>query len=106
VPIVEIDLGTVNDWDGFHDVFARALGFPEFYGRNMNAWIDCLTYGDDSMTAFEFSPTDPLTLNLSGCKPFRQRCPDLFEALVDCASFVNWRRIDHGATPHLMLSYH
>ena len=105
MPIAEVDLRAVNDWDTFDDVFAGALGFPEFYGRNMNAWIDCLTYGDDSMTAFEFGPADPLTLQLRGCKVLRDRCPDLFEAIVDCASFVNWRRIQMGDAPVLMLSY-
>jgi hypothetical protein len=106
MPIVEVDLEQISDWESFHDVFAHDLGFPDFYGRNMSAWVDCLTYGDDSMTAFEFSPADPLTLQLLGCKPFRDRCPDLFEAIVDCAAFVNWRRIETGDAPLLMLSYH
>jgi barstar (barnase inhibitor) len=105
VPIAEIDLREVDDWDSFHDVSARGLGFPDYYGRNMNAWIDCLTYGDDSMTALEFSPGEPLTLQLLGCKPFRDRCPALFESLVDCAAFVNWRRIKVSDPPLLMLSY-
>jgi RNAse (barnase) inhibitor barstar len=33
MPVVEVDLAQVSDWDRFHDVFVRALGFPDFYGR-------------------------------------------------------------------------
>jgi RNAse (barnase) inhibitor barstar len=27
----------------FHEAFASALGFPSWYGRNMDAWIDCMS---------------------------------------------------------------
>jgi Barstar (barnase inhibitor) len=48
VPVVEVPMSQINDWDTFHDTFAQALGFPDFYGRNMDAWIDCLTYADEA----------------------------------------------------------
>ena len=51
MPIVEIQLPQISDWDSFHDQCAKDLGFPEFYGRNINAWIDCLTYEDDGAGA-------------------------------------------------------
>ena len=44
MPIVDIAVSQITDWQSSHDVFATTLGFPDFYGRNMNAWIDCLTY--------------------------------------------------------------
>ena len=44
---VAIDTRRVIDWDSFHNEFAEVFGFPRFYGRNMNAWIDCMTYLDD-----------------------------------------------------------
>jgi Barstar (barnase inhibitor) len=47
VPIVDIPTDRIIDWNSFHDVFSELLGFPEFHGRNMNAWIDCLTDVDD-----------------------------------------------------------
>ncbi len=37
-PKVRIDTNRIVDWNSFHDVFAEAFGFPDFYGRNMNAW--------------------------------------------------------------------
>jgi hypothetical protein len=47
MPVVEVPTDEITYWDTFHDVFAAVLGFPEFYRRNMNAWIDCLTYADE-----------------------------------------------------------
>jgi Barstar (barnase inhibitor) len=105
MPVADVDLSEITDWDSFHDVFARTLGFPDFYGRNMNAWIDCLTYEDDQMTAFPVPSGEVLTLQLSGFRTFRARCPDICEALLDCAAFVNWRRIKTGERSILALSY-
>jgi len=40
---VTVPVEKITDWPSFHDVFQETLGFPKFYGRNMNAWIDCMT---------------------------------------------------------------
>jgi RNAse (barnase) inhibitor barstar len=47
VPVVAIPVSEIDDWESFHSVFQRELGFPAFYGRNMNAWIDCLISADE-----------------------------------------------------------
>lgn len=98
-------MSQVTDWSSFHATFAKALGFPDFYGNNMNAWVDCLTYEDDGMTAFPVAAGDVLTLELRGCKAFRARCPEIYDAPIDSAAFVNWRRIESGDRPILALSY-
>ena len=46
VRVVRVPTTEISDWDGFHRGFERVLGFPSFYGQNMNAWIDCLTSAD------------------------------------------------------------
>ncbi|MGC8001097.1 barstar family protein, partial [Salmonella enterica] len=33
----------ITDWDSFHTESAAAFGFPDFYGRSMDAWVDCLS---------------------------------------------------------------
>lgn len=33
--------------DDFHDAISKALGFPDYYGRNLDALWDCLTGGID-----------------------------------------------------------
>ena len=66
VPIVEISVASIEDWETFHNTFAEGLGFPDFYGRNMDAWIDCLIYADedDGMRNVTASPGVYLTLQL------------------------------------------
>ena len=105
LPIVDVDMSTIKDWDTFHDTFATTLGFPDFYGRNMNAWIACLTYEDDGMSAFPVASGEVLTLRLQDCKEFRLRCPEIYEGLIDAAAFVNWRRIDVGDMSILTLAF-
>jgi RNAse (barnase) inhibitor barstar len=46
---VSVDCSKTSNWNSFHDEFAVAFGFPDFYRKNMNAWIDCMTYFDDSV---------------------------------------------------------
>ena len=76
---VQIDASKITDWDSFHDYFADALEFPAFYGRSMNAWIDCMASLDDptaGMTTVHVAPGDMLVLCLSGMADFKRRCPD------------------------------
>lgn len=96
MPIVRIPTSEIHDWPSFHDVFARVLGFPGFYGRNMNAWIDCLTCADvdDGMVNVVVADGDVLTLQLDDVPSFAARCPEQYAAVVECAAFVNWRRLE------------
>jgi hypothetical protein len=110
VPVVRVPTKDIEDRETFHDVFSRILGFPEFYGRNMDAWIDCLTSADDvaaGMIASELvaGPGDILTLDLEDAAGFAKRCPTEFADLVDCSAFVNRRRIEAGARPILALAF-
>lgn len=105
--VIEVPVWEITDWDSFHDVFAAALGFPDFYGRNMAAWVDCLTYADedDGMRSVHVGPGEMLTLHLVGCGELRSRNPEVYAALLDSAAFVNWRRIEMGDEPVLVLAY-
>lgn len=40
---VTIDCSPMADRNAFHDVFADALSFPDWYGRNLDALHDLLT---------------------------------------------------------------
>jgi hypothetical protein len=106
---VSIDAGRISDWESFHDAFAQTFGFPGFYGRNMDAWIDCMTYLDDpaaGMTSLHVAPGDVVVLCISKAADFKERCSEIFDALVECSSFVNYRRIETGAPAVLALSFY
>lgn len=42
-----LDGGAVDTAAGFHDAVAAALGFPAYYGRNLDALDDCLSDLED-----------------------------------------------------------
>jgi hypothetical protein len=104
--VVTIPTDQITDWDSFHSVCKTAFGFPDFYGRNMNAWIDCMTYLDEppsGMTNISVDVGDLVTLRIDDAPDFRRRCPEQYAALVECTAFVNYRRIEVGAKPILAL---
>lgn len=106
--IVEIDCSEIRDWESFHNVFSRSLGFPNFYGRNMDAWIDCmssLSAPEDGMSKITCAKGAVVTLNLKSMKSLKQRCPEIHEALIECTAFVNYRLIEVGLPPVLALAY-
>lgn len=92
VKIIDIPTNQIKDWDSFHDLFQKELGFPDYYGRNMNAWIDCM---DDLV--------DVVILKIKNASEFKKRCPEQHDALIECSAFVNYRRVEAGETPILTL---
>jgi hypothetical protein len=104
---VAIDASRISDWDSFHDIFSATFGFPGFYGRNMDAWNDCMTYLDDpdaGMTSVHVVSGEVVVLCISGITDFKKRCPEIYDALIECSSFVNNRRIERDAPAILALS--
>jgi hypothetical protein len=104
MPLVRINARRIVDWDTFHNVFAEAFGFPDFYGRNMNAWIDCMSYPDepeDSMTTVHGGPSDPVVLHVDDIDSLS---PVIYAALVECAGFVNFRNIKGLVDPPYCVS--
>jgi len=109
VSLVQIDCANIVDWDTFHGEFARAFAFPDFYGRNMNAWIDCMTSvdaPDDGMTGIHCEVGGFLTIELENVNQLTDDRAEFLETIVDCVAFVNYRRIDIDEKPVLALSYH
>jgi RNAse (barnase) inhibitor barstar len=106
---VALNCENIHDWASFHEEFARVFGFPDFYGKNMDAWIDCMSSldaPDEGMSTVHCSPGTVLTVQLENVRRFRERCPEQYNALVECSAFVNWRRIDVGMLAVLALSFY
>ncbi|MCP4168447.1 MAG: barstar family protein [Chloroflexi bacterium] len=105
---IEIDTDLITDWKSFHATFSSAMGFPDFYGQNMDAWIDCMTSLDDpadGMTAEHAPPGGILVLKLSDASDLASRCPEIYAAIVECSAFVNYRKIEAGEPAVLALSF-
>ena len=103
---VKIDCRLIADWAGFHDAFAAAFGFPDFYGRNLDAWIDCMTHLDTDFSAFAVPKGDLVLLDLVGIGDLSARQPDIARALLEMCAFVNFRRMDIGDPPLLIIAGH
>ena len=104
-----LDCKSICDWPSFHAEFCRVFGFPSFYGYNMDAWIDCMSSLDapeDGLSSVHCSRGMVLTLDLKNMKEFKERCQEQYDALIECAAFVNWRRIATGGSSVLALSFH
>ena len=73
---IRLQTKSITGWDSFHSEFAETLGFPDFYGRNMNAWIDCMTCLDDAgagMTTVTVSPGEIFHLEVTDAADFQKR---------------------------------
>jgi hypothetical protein len=104
MPVVRLDGSHLRDWESFHSTFATTFGFPDFYGRNMDAWIDCMgDLGEDTgMTTVRGSQADPVVVLVENVNLVPV---DIFEALTECAAFVNWRNLEMGMPAVLMLAF-
>ena len=105
---VSLDCNKIRDWNSFHEEFARVFGFPAFYGKNMNAWIDCLTSLDapeDGMSNVHCESGTVLTLELENVEAFAGRGAEQYQALIQCSAFVNWRRLEVGEPSVLAPSF-
>lgn len=105
---VEIDLGRVSDAASFHAEFGRVMGFPDFYGKNMNAWEDCMgdlsAPGQPGMTRVEVPRGEDLLLVLKGAADLAKRKPDIWFSLLDSTASVNRTKTAiKGATRLLLL---
>ena len=92
----------------FHRIFKQTFSFPDFYGTNMDAWIDCMSQLDDfesGMSQFTVKSNQLVVLELTGTAEFARRCPDIYNDLIDYTTSVNQRRVLSGYNPILALLF-
>src|SRR6266567_980845 len=89
-----IDLTGIHTIDQLHDLLKKAFGFPDFYGRNYPALVDCWTSlrcPQDGMSEVVLdSMNDCLELylkNLASCTE------EVIRTLISAAEAVNQRAI-------------
>ena len=75
----------------------------------MDAWIDCMSDLDNQdglrLSKMGCSVGEIVVLQLKYATDFAARQERLFQELLDCVSFVNWRRNEEGRMAILALSY-
>jgi barstar (barnase inhibitor) len=102
---VQIDLSNVDDDQAFHLVWAKALGFPSWYGKNWDAWIDCMSAlrSGDTGVEVQIARDEVLEIEIRGTEALAARTPKIVCNLVDCASVVNRRYMRIGERPPVLL---
>jgi barstar (barnase inhibitor) len=105
MPKVIIDTTAIHDWDTLHAVCKEAFGFPDFYGRNGDAFIDCLNYLDegDSMSRFVLKPGETLTVEITDAYAFADRAPEQALALLAWIGAANEHHVEDGKAPMLLM---
>jgi RNAse (barnase) inhibitor barstar len=87
-----LETNSITDWNSFHSQFATLMGFPDFYGRNMNAWIDCMSYltaPNEKMSKIHLENGEALVIQISHTNDFRKRMPEIYDELIYCVVAVN-----------------
>lgn len=93
-----IDGSILADWEKFHDFFAKTFDFPGYYGRNMDAWNDCMSdYCHDNGL---------VSLHIDNAAELKTQTPEVLDAIVECSAFINWRSTEKGGDPLIVLSYY
>ncbi len=92
---IRIKTDQIKNWKTFHTYFADQFNFPEYYGQNMNAWIDCMEdFAIDGLTVLEFGD----------CRSFKERIPEIHKAILESSAFINYRSTESGKKPMLIIS--
>jgi hypothetical protein len=105
--IIRIDARRLKDSAGLHAALNEAFGFPDEYGKNLDALVDCLTHLDDPKTRMSRVQLFPgqvalLVLDHAGANG---KQATLVRSLLDVIAFVNWRRLEKGQPPVLTVAY-
>ena len=105
MPTVELDGHEITSWEAFHLASRREFGFPDFYGDNMDAWIDCLSgmRDDDGMSRFTLASDQTLEICVRHAEGMQRRAPHVLQGLQEAVQEVNLRSQEAGQPPLLRL---
>lgn len=106
--IVKVETDKIKDWESFHLEFKNKMWFPNFYWKNMDAWVDCMTYLDDPdswMTDIIINEWDILVLEIENAEYFKNNYREFYDSIIECMAFVNYRRIKKWFNPVLTISF-
>jgi barstar (barnase inhibitor) len=104
---VRLNSDQITDWQSFHQSCKETMGFPDFYGMNMDAWIDCMSYLDEDagMARFLLFEGEAVHIEITSTESFKSRSPEILDALIECSAFVNQRYVERGKLPPISLVF-
>lgn len=106
---IRLDAGKFLTWNTFHSYFHRKFGFPDFYGRNMNAWIDCISDLDKRengmVTNISIKKGQCVVFKIMNADALKSQAFEIYLALIESSAFINRRRKDAEELPLIFLSF-
>lgn len=103
--IVTLDTRSIVDKSTFHAARLSAFDFPDFYGRNMDAWIDCMSSLTDEhpLAGFRLGSDEYLVLKVPDFRALDERVPEVTHSLIACTAAVNQRYVEFGESTRIVL---
>lgn len=100
---IRINLSEIDSIEEMHEELITKFGFPNFYGKNVYALIDCwssLRFPNDEMSEFVLKDDEVLILEIKGLV----RANDVvLNNLIIAIENVNRREIDRGKQASIYL---
>jgi RNAse (barnase) inhibitor barstar len=81
----EISACDIDTWDGFHSTFSTVFKFPDYYGRNMDAWNDCMS-----------DLEKPVNIYIKNISELKRKNMEIYNAIIESSAFVNYRLKEHA----------
>ncbi|AHG20350.1 hypothetical protein Z042_12425 [Chania multitudinisentens RB-25] len=100
---VKIDFSKIKTLDDFYTELSNLFGFPDFFGRNINALIDCffsLRYPQDEMTKIHVTDSEYLLIELYH---FSLATNEIKETLIVTIENVSFKCKEKGQEPSIVL---
>ncbi|WP_228351000.1 MULTISPECIES: barstar family protein [Limnobaculum] len=98
-----LNLSDINDIDSLYKELALLFGFPDFFGRNVDAVIDCIfgvRYPEEGMTKINISKDGCLALKIKNFS----NAPDIVkETIISIIEFVNYKYQFKEMNPAILL---
>ena len=102
--VLDIDFSGVDSQPQLHALLKTVFGFPDFYGANFHALVDCwssLRSPEDGMSNFVlYDPSDTVTLRSRGLTRLDR---DSLFVLVGALQDVNARELRNGFSSMMFL---
>lgn len=100
-----IDFKNIDTVEKMHEKLKHAFGFPNFYGANIHALIDCLgdiRYPENGMSKITIDENEVLNLTIKNFPYENKLIINIFFLAI---KYVNEKSIDRHETPsiHLIL---
>jgi len=88
--VLEINVGEVRSREELHELLFQAFAFPDYYGRNWDAFDECIR-----------DVTTPEVIKVSGLESMRFRLPRETKLFVACLRDFVAHRANHPISLHV-----